>query len=576
MKFLVSQIAALVQRGQQKANTRLMIRFLCILLSFFATFTVLFHFLMAYEGQKHSWITGLYWTLTVMSTLGFGDITFTSDLGRLFSICVMLSGVVFMLIVLPFTFIQFFYAPWLEAQNKSRVPRTLPPEVVRHVIITNWDPIAIALVERLRQYNHAYVLIVPEVQQALDLVDQGFRALVGELDDAATYRRARVEQAALVVVLNDDMKNTNIVYTVREIVPQVPIVANADIEDSVDILHLAGCSHVFQFMNMLGHSLARRTIGANTRSNVIGRFEDLVIAEAPAMRTPLVGQSIRDVGLRQATGINIVGLWNRGAFSLPSPDTGIESSTVLVLAGSEQQLGSYADWIGTGGERSTAPVLILGGGRVGQAAAATLREQGVPYRIVEKNARLGGEAENWIVGSAADRQTLIRAGIDEAPSVFITTHNDDVNIYLTIYCRRLRPNIQIISRATLDRNINILHAAGADLVMSHSSMAANIIINILTPDRVLMLTEGLNIFRCPMPAGLVGKNLMESGIRENTGCSVIALFREGRLQINPEPTETFGVDDELVMIGTAESEKNFTTLYPEKGKKGETAAPPVV
>jgi K+/H+ antiporter YhaU regulatory subunit KhtT len=57
---------------------------------------------------------------------------------------------------------------------------------------------------------------------------------------------------------------------------------------------------------------------------------------------------------------------------------------------------------------------------------------------------------------------------------------------------------------------------------------------------------------------------------------VIALFREGRLQINPEPTETFGTDDELVMIGTVESEKNFTTLYPEKGKKGGTAAPPVV
>jgi len=68
MKFLVSQMAALIQRGQQKANTRLMVRFLLILLGFFAAFTVLFHFLMAYEGQDHSWITGLYWTLTVMST----------------------------------------------------------------------------------------------------------------------------------------------------------------------------------------------------------------------------------------------------------------------------------------------------------------------------------------------------------------------------------------------------------------------------------------------------------------------------------------------------------------------------
>ena len=577
MKFLPSQLLYLLQDRRARRNIRSLAEFTLFLTVLVAVFSFLFHVIMAHEGRDFSAVTGVYWTLTVMSTLGFGDITFNSDLGRLFSIIVLVSGILFLLVMLPFTFIQFFYAPWLEAQNKSRVPRTLPSEVTRHVLITCWDPIAIALVGRLRQYGHDYVILVPEVQQALDLVDQGFRVLVGELDDATTYLRAQVDRAALVVALNDDMKNTSIVYTVREIAPNVPIVANADREAAVDILRLAGCSHVFQFMNMLGHSLARRTLGAHTRSNVIGRFEDLVIAEAPAMRTPLVGKSIRNLGLRQATGINVVGLWNRGGFSLPHPDTEVESSTVLLLAGSEAQLASYSDWVGESGDRSTAPVLILGGGRVGQAAAATLREQGVPYRIVEKNPRLRGDAEHCILGSAADHATLIKAGIDEAPSVFITTHNDDVNIYLTIYCRRLRPDIQIISRATLDRNINILHAAGADLVMSHSSMAANIIINILTPDRVLMLTEGLNIFRCPMPADLVGKNLLESGIRENTGCSVIALFREGRLQINPEPAETFGIDDELVMIGTVESEKNFTTLYPEKGKKGGgTAAPPVV
>ena len=574
MKFLPSQLLYLLQDRRARRNIRSLAEFTLFLTVLVAVFSFLFHVIMAHEGRDFSAVTGVYWTLTVMSTLGFGDITFNSDLGRLFSIIVLVSGILFLLVMLPFTFIQFFYAPWLEAQNKSRVPRTLPSEVTRHVLITCWDPIAIALVGRLRQYGHDYVILVPEVQQALDLVDQGFRVLVGELDDATTYLRAQVDRAALVVALNDDMKNTSIVYTVREIAPNVPIVANADLEDSVDILRLAGCSHVFQFMNMLGHSLARRTLGAHTRSNVIGRFEDLVIAEAPAMRTPLVGKSIRNLGLRQATGINVVGLWNRGGFSLPHPDTEVESSTVLLLAGSEAQLASYSDWVGESGDRSTAPVLILGGGRVGQAAAATLREQGVPYRIVEKNPRLRGDAEHCILGSAADHATLIKAGIDEAPSVFITTHNDDVNIYLTIYCRRLRPDIQIISRATLDRNINILHAAGADLVMSHASMAANTIINILTPDRVLMLTEGLNIFRCPVPSDLVGKTLLESGIRENTGCSVIALFREGRLRINPEPGESFGADDEMVMIGTAESEKNFAALYPEKGRKGGTAAPP--
>ena len=33
------------------------------------------------EGREFSWWTSVYWTLVTMSTLGFGDIVFTSDLG---------------------------------------------------------------------------------------------------------------------------------------------------------------------------------------------------------------------------------------------------------------------------------------------------------------------------------------------------------------------------------------------------------------------------------------------------------------------------------------------------------------
>jgi Trk K+ transport system NAD-binding subunit len=563
MKYLSSQIIFLLQNRRTRRNIRSLAEFILILSLFISAYSFLFHLIMGLEGRKYSLITGFYWTLTVMSTLGFGDITFQSDLGMAFSIFVLLSGIIFLLVMLPFTFIQFFYAPWLEAQSKSRAPRHLPEEIANHVIITDYDPIAISLVERLRQYGHDYVILIPEVQQALDLLDQGYKVLVGELDDADTYHRAHVTKAALVVAVNNDMKNTSIAYTVREIAPDVPIAANADLEDSVDILILAGCSHVFQFMNMLGQSLARRTLGARTRANIIGRFENLAIAEAPVMRTRLAGKTIKEIALRQATGITIVGLWNRGRFNLPKAETRIESSTVLVLAGSEKQLAAYDDYVGDT-ETVTAPVLILGGGRVGMAAAMTLREQGMAYRIVEKNPRLSKEGENYILGSAADLETLIRAGIKETPSVFITTHSDDVNIYLTIYCRRLRPDIQIISRATLDRNINVLHAAGADLVMSHASMAANTIINILTPGRVLMLTEGLNIFRCKVHPLLAGKSLLESNIRENTGCSVIAFLRHGNLHINPDPDEIMAAEDEMIMIGTADSEKSFVARYPEK------------
>lgn len=564
MKFLPSQILVLLQKGKARRNIRSLVEFILFLIVLVTVFSYLFHLIMAHEGREYSIITGYYWTLTVMSALGFGDITFNSDLGKFFTIVVLLSGILSLLVMLPFAFIQFFYAPWLETQKKSRAPRFLPSKVRDHVIITCYNSIAIALVKRLKQYGYAYVLLVPEVQQALDLADQGCRVLVGELDDSETFRLANIHQAALVVALNDDMQNASIVCTVRQIAPQVPIVANADMDASVDVLRLAGCTHVFQFIKMLGRSLACRTLGAHTRLNIIGRFEQLVIAEALARPTHQVGKSIREIGLRQATGINIVGLWNRGAFALPHPETVIDPSTVLVLAGSEEQLASYGSSIEEEDAAATMPMLILGRGRVGRAAESILREHGAAYRTVDKNQKNGEGEENCIVGNAADHQVLIKAGINTAQSVFITTHSDDVNIYLTIYCRRLRPDIQIISRASLDRNISILHAAGSDLVMSHATIAANTIINILTPNRVLMLTEELNIFRCSMHPQLVGSALLTSGIRESTGCSVVAIFRNNDLLINPDPNEKFTANDEMLLIGTMASEKSFALKYPEK------------
>jgi len=100
------------------------------------TYSVIFHNIMEWEGRQFSWITAIYWTLTVMSTLGFGDITFHSDLGRIFSIIVLISGVTSLLVFMPFTFIEFFYEPWMRAQSDKRAPKSL--QISGHVILVGY------------------------------------------------------------------------------------------------------------------------------------------------------------------------------------------------------------------------------------------------------------------------------------------------------------------------------------------------------------------------------------------------------------------------------------------------------
>ncbi|MCK8602867.1 potassium channel family protein [Desulfoferrobacter suflitae] len=564
MKSISSQVAALLRDKFGQSNVRLLLKFLAVLTFFFVVYTIIFHLIMGWEGRDYSWITGFYWTLTVMSTLGFGDITFATDLGRLFSITVLLTGIVFLLVMLPFTFIQFFYAPWLEAQNRARAPRALDKDIRNHVIFTQFDSVTVNVVDRLKQFGIPYVILIEDLHRALELHDMGFKVMVGDLDSPQTYERLNVQQAALVVVLNEDMKSTNILFTIRGLSDQVTTVTNADLDDSLDILQLAGSTHVFQFTKMLGKSLARRVAGHDMQANIVGRFDRLLIAEAPALHTGLKGKTLAESRLREITGVTVAGIWERGKLEIPHPDTIIDASNVLLLAGSAEQFERYDRLISSAGQHhlNQGPVLVLGGGRVGQSIADNFEERGIHYRVVEKRRDIVDKRSTFILGSAGDLEVLLKAGINDTPAVIITTHDDDLNIYLTIYCRRLRRDAQIISRASLDRNVETLHRAGADLVMSFTSLCTNTIINLLKPGQLLMLSEGLSIFRATVGPSFINKQLRENRIREKTGCSVIAVKRGEQLIINPEPSIILREHDDLVLIGVADAEKRFIHEFP--------------
>ena len=175
---------------------RVLLRLLAIFVALVVVFSIAFHVPMEAEGQRHSWLTGFYWTLTVMSTLGFGDITFRSDAGRVFSMVAMLSGVTFLLVLLPFSFIQFFYAPWIEAQRQMRAPRELPVDERGHVILTRYDSVAISLIGRLRLYDRPYVVLERDVGKALELYDAGVERRPHGDGDRHHRRRRLVDRAA--------------------------------------------------------------------------------------------------------------------------------------------------------------------------------------------------------------------------------------------------------------------------------------------------------------------------------------------------------------------------------------------
>jgi hypothetical protein len=100
-----------------------------------------------------------------------------------------------------------------------------------------------------------------------------------------------------------DTTNANIAFTVREIDAEVPVVVTATSEPAAAVLKLAGASEVIELGHMLGKAMAQRVLG-NSDSHVVGAIDDLLIAEASMANTPLVGQTLGELAVRDRCGVS--------------------------------------------------------------------------------------------------------------------------------------------------------------------------------------------------------------------------------------------------------------------------------
>lgn len=530
--------------------------------------SVCFMALTQLEPGERSWIGAVYWTITTMSTLGYGDITFTSDAGRLFSLWVLLSGVVYMLVLLPFFVIQYVVTPWLDRRRAARTPRRVPPALRDHVLLVGSDAVTQTFAARAERSRVPAVVVLEDATLAGELHDQGRNVVVGPLDSAATYRSAGASRARMVVSTLSDTANTNVAFTVRQAAARVPIAVTASKPVSVDVLDLAGADHVLELGAVLGREMASRVLGSTGRFHAIGSFGTTIIAEAAARGTALVGLTLGEALVLLRSRVRILAIMRKGRLRPMAPDVRITDGTVLVLAGLEADLAQWNEQFQCS-EFSEDPVVILGGGRVGRSASRALSDEGVPNTIIEATpgrvensySVLEGTASYAVIeGDAADQRVLRRAGLEQASAVLVTPRDDDLNVYLTLFCRRLRPELQVVSRATYERNVATLYRAGADSVLSYATIGATDLWNHAGLSHRVLVAEGNELFLVPRPASLVRRSVRDDEVRRRTGCHIVAVLDEdGTLGYDTESIPS--APGQLLLLGDRHSEHRFRQLY---------------
>jgi voltage-gated potassium channel len=220
--------------------------------------------------------------------------------------------------------------------------------------------------------------------------------------------------------------------------------------------------------------------------------------------------------------------------------------------------------------------VICGYGRVGREVAATVKNEGVPFVVIENNkARLDLANEDgclFLEGDVTSDDTLAEAGVGRARALIAAVGNDAGNVYVTLSAREMKPDIFIAARASARDSEHKLIRAGADRIvfpqrlgghrMAMVAMRPWVVDSIdntgYSQNRELAL-EDISITSDSPIAGMT----IEEGQSSCQGGIIVAMKkRDGSLVANPPMETLIEVGDEVVIIGTRQqlcTLEGFTT-----------------
>jgi K+/H+ antiporter YhaU regulatory subunit KhtT len=96
-------------------------------------------------------------------------------------------------------------------------------------------------------------------------------------------------------------------------------------------------------------------------------------------------------------------------------------------------------------------------------------------------------------------------------------------------------------------------------------MGASAVMNLLQRGKILMVEEGLDVFKVRVPEELAERPIAECNIRERTGCSVVAIGTNEGMDVGPGPARTLPAGADIVLIGSPEDEERFLEVYRDQG-----------
>ncbi|WP_167827832.1 potassium channel family protein [Pyrolobus fumarii] len=278
----------------------------------------------------------LYWALVTIATVGYGDITPQTPLGKIVACITIVAGIA------AFTSLVSVTAERLMEAAQRRREGLIVYKGEGHVVIIGWNPATESAYNELRSLNVAkHIVLVHERGPVIH--DEMTTTVRGDPTRTETLLRASVDKASMAIVaLDDDAKTALTVLAVKALNPRARIVAEALYPEHVDLIHKAGADIVLATRSLGGRLLAAALLepGAamfveDAASAAYGKAK---FKEIPGKRfagKPF-GEAMRLLREKGCTPIAV----RRGTALIPNPPDSLiilESDAIVVVTPREEE-----------------------------------------------------------------------------------------------------------------------------------------------------------------------------------------------------------------------------------------------
>ncbi len=310
--------------------------------------------------EKWSFSESAYMTIITLSTVGFSEVRPLGERGRIFTIGLILMGLITIgYIVNRFTeaLIQGYFQEGIKLRQEKSVIESLE----QHYIVCGFGRTGRYVAREFAAEGIPFVIIDDDLEEVEEIKQLGYTVIFGDATLYETLVRAKIDLAVCVVTaLPSDAQNLYTILSAKTLNPRIRAIARASTEEAVQKLQRAGADAVVSPYITGGKRLAAAALrpqvmdfvdGIITGSNRSYYLEEFLIDSEIC---PYVGKSLREARLRSQSGALVLAIrrYDGNLIAGPTGETLIQESDALICMGTAEQLRELNQILGPIGSKS--------------------------------------------------------------------------------------------------------------------------------------------------------------------------------------------------------------------------------